>query len=167
MTDTRVTTATRPPTLGFGGLVLGSVLWAAVMALSAWYAIFTLDWGTQARIARVVMLFAAGALVSFPLGIAIARLLTQRRRGEAAFAAAFLGLAIATMGVTSLIFAFDYRTYYAEWHDDEFSVRLVFEVVFTTLSAVYQFAVLGVRLYFPIGFLGLFAASWWFARQRN
>jgi len=167
VTGTRITAATRtrPPTVG--NLVLGSVLWAVIMALSAWYAISTLDWGTQARIVRVVMLFAAGALVSFPLGIAIARLLAQRRRGEAAFAAAFLGLAIATIGITSLIFAFDYRTYYAEWHDDEFSVRLVFEVVFTTLSAVYQFAVLGVRLYFPIGFLGLFAASWWFARQRN
>jgi hypothetical protein len=147
--------------------MFGALLWAAVMALSAWYGVSALDWETRVRITRIVLLFAAGAFVAFPLGILVARMLAGRRSREVAFAAAFLCLAAATVGITSLIFAFDYRTYYAEWHDDEFSIRLIFEITFTTLSAVYQFAVLGVRLYFPIGFLGLFVASWWFARQRH
>lgn len=147
--------------------MLGAALWAAVMALSAWYGIWMLEWQMKARISRIVVLFAVGAFLAFPFGILAARFLARRRSREVACAAAFLSLAAATIGVTSLIFAFDYRTYYAEWHDDELSIRLVFEIVFTTLSAVYQFAVLGLRLYFPVGFVGLFVASWWFARSRN
>ena len=150
-----------------GRVMVGATLWAVLMGLSAWYGVSALDWETRGRITSIILLFAAGAFFAFPLGILVARLLTGRGGREVAFAAAFLSLAVATIGITSLIFAFDYRTYYAEWHDDELSIRLVFEVVFTTLSAVYQFAVLGVRLYFPVGFLGLFVASWWFARQRN
>lgn len=147
--------------------MVGAALWAALMALSAWYGVSALEWETAARILRIVLLFALGAFLAFPLGILAAALLARRRSREVLFAAAFVCLAAATIGITSLIFAFDYRTYYAEWHDDELSVRLMFEILFTTLSAVYQFAVLGLRLYFPIGFLGLFVASWWFARRRN
>ncbi|MDX8451691.1 hypothetical protein RFM98_02875 [Mesorhizobium sp. VK9D] len=42
-----------------------------------------------------------------------------------------------------------------------------FEFAFTMLTALYQFVVLGVRLYFPPGFAALVAASIWFARQRR
>lgn len=170
MSDLPQQTLSRPTTWAaprFGRIMLNAALWAAVMAISAWHGMWTLEWETKARVARIVLLFAVGAFLAFPFGILIARLLTWRGSREVAFAAAFLSLTVATIGVTALIFAFDYRTYYAEWHDDTFSVRLVFEIVFTTLSAVYQFAVLGVRLYFPIGFLGLFVASWLFARAPN
>lgn len=37
----------------------------------------------------------------------------------------------------------------------------------TMLTALYQFVVLGVQLYFPLGFAALVAASIWFARQRR
>ena len=119
------------------------------------------------RIVRVVVLFAAGGLVAFPFGLFVARFLSMGRSAEVAFASCLLALATATIGITSLIFAFDYRTYYAEWHDDAFSIRLVFEITFTTLSAMYQFAVLGIRLYFPVGFAALLVASLWFARRAH
>ena len=70
-----------------------------------------------------------------------------------------------TVSITGLIFAFDYRTYYSEWHADAGSIAWVFQLVFTTLAALYQFAVLGVRLLFPVGFVALFAVSLWFTRM--
>ena len=41
----------------------------------------------------------------------------------------------------------------------------MFQFVFTTRGALIQFAVLGVRLFFPLGFVALFVASLWFARS--
>ncbi|RUW22679.1 hypothetical protein EOA34_20760, partial [Mesorhizobium sp. M4B.F.Ca.ET.013.02.1.1] len=65
------------------------------------------------------------------------------------------------------LFALQYRSYYAEWHAPAFTIRWAFELVFTMLTALYQFVVLGIRLYFPLGFIALVAAGIWFARQRR
>ena len=35
----------------------------------------------------------------------------------------------------------------------------------TIAAALYQFAVLGLRLFFPVGFVALLVASFWFARR--
>ena len=80
-------------------------------------------------------------------------------RPSVAFAAYFLGLSLATIGITAPLFAFDYRQYYSTWHEEAFTVTWMFQFVFTTAGALVQFAVLGVRLYFPLGFLALFVAS--------
>ncbi|MGX7872558.1 hypothetical protein ACVDG5_006595 [Mesorhizobium sp. ORM6] len=42
-----------------------------------------------------------------------------------------------------------------------------FQLAFTMAVALYQLMVLGIRLYFPLGLIALFAASLWFARQRR
>jgi hypothetical protein len=143
----------------------GGAIWAAVMAASAFAAILMQDWETTAKIRSVAVLYALGGALAFPVGLFVARLLALRRSAEVAFAAAFLAFAAATIAITGLLFAFDYRTYYAEWHADTGSITWVFQLVFTTLAALYQFAVLGVRLLFPVGFIALFAASIWFARM--
>jgi hypothetical protein len=88
------------------------------------------------------------------------------RKPRSRFRRCVLSLTVTTIGVTALIFAFDYRTYYAEWHDDTFSVRLVFEIVFDSERSL-SVCRAGRAALFPIGFLGLFVASWLFARARN
>ena len=52
-------------------------------------------------------------------------------------------------------------------HAEAFTIRWAFELVFTSLTALYQFVVLGIRLYFPLGFIALAIASVWFARQQR
>ncbi len=143
----------------------GAAIWAVAMAASAVVAILMQEWETSSKIRSVAVLFALGGALSFPAGLFAARLLSLGRSPEVAFAAAFLAFAAATVAITGLIFAFDYRTYYAEWHADPGSITWVFQLVFTTLAALYQFAVLGLRLLFPIGFVALFAVSIWFARM--
>ncbi|GLS33154.1 hypothetical protein SAMN04488498_105297 [Mesorhizobium albiziae] len=144
---------------------VGGAVWAAAMAASAFVAILMQEWETSAKIQSIAVLFALGGALSFPLALLAARFLSLGRSGEAAFAAAFFSFAAVTVSVTGLIFAFDYRTYYSEWHADAGSITWVFQLVFTTLAALYQFAVLGVRLLFPVGFIALFAVSLWFARM--
>lgn len=76
------------------------------------------------------------------------------------------GIRVASSG-NARLFALQYRSYYAEWHASAFTPTWAFEFAFTMLTALYQFVVLGMRLYFPLGFAALVAASIWFARQRR
>jgi hypothetical protein len=97
----------------------------------------------------------------------LARLVAPGGRPESAFAAAFVCLLVATLGFTGGLFALQYRAYYAEWHASAFTLAWAFQFVFTVLVALYQFVVLGIRLYFPLGFIALVIAGVWFARQQR
>jgi len=152
---------------GWRTAAAGSLVWAAIMAGSAWFGLHTLDWATNADIQRVVLVYALGGLAAFAPALWLARFLAGKRGGEVRLAAALLAYASCTVVITSLIFAMDYRDYYAQWHDDDLSVRLMLEVAFTTAAALYQFAVLGLRLFFPIGFAALLAVALWFARASH
>lgn len=152
----------RPP---FRAALFGALLWGAAMGASALLGLLADDWETPDKIRFVSMLFAVGGAVAFIPALYLARLLSLGRRPEAAFAAAFVCLLATTIGVTGGFYALQYRAYYSEWHGQAFTPIWINQFVFTSAVALYQFAVLGVRLYFPLGFIALFAASLWFARR--
>ncbi|WP_353640984.1 hypothetical protein [Mesorhizobium sp. WSM2239] len=148
-----------------GTALAGAALWGLAMGAGAYANLLLAAWETPAKLQFVAVLFAAGGALAFPLGLFLARFLSEGRRVEASFAAAFLCFAAATVAVTAVVYAIQYRSYYSAWHADIFSITWTFQLVFTTLAALYQFLVLGVRLFFPFGFLALFAAAFWFARR--
>ncbi|MBZ9703721.1 MULTISPECIES: hypothetical protein [unclassified Mesorhizobium] len=150
-----------------GTALLGALLWAATMGASALLNLLLESWVTPDKIRTVTLLFAGGGALAFPVGLFAARLVSRGRSWEVAFAAAFVGLAAATIGLTAGLYALQYRSYYAAWHAPTFTLTWGLQFVFTMAVALYQFVVLGIRLYFPIGFLALFAASLWFARRRR
>ena len=143
----------------------GAFLWAAIMATSAATNLMADGWQSDTRIRDVVVVFAVGGFVGFPVGLTAAALVTRQRRAEGRFAAAFLGLLIATIAATTAVYTLEYRVYYAQWHADMFSMTWAIQFLFTTLGATFQFAVSGIRLYFPIGFIALALAALWFARR--
>lgn len=145
--------------------IAGMLMWGLAMAASAFTSLFSMSWGTAGHIRFVVLLYAAGGALAFPVAWTLARLLSQKARREGAFAAAFVCLGVATIGLTAALYALQYRRYYAEWHAEPFTVTWTYQFVFTGLVALYQFAVLGIRLYFPYGFVALIAAALWFARR--
>ncbi|MDX8436376.1 hypothetical protein RFN25_23420 [Mesorhizobium abyssinicae] len=145
----------------------GALVWGLTMGASALVNLLLYDWETSAKIRFVTLIYAAGGALAFPVGLFLARLVSRGRHWEVAFAAAFVALLVATLAFTGGLFALQYRSYYAEWHAPAFTIRWAFELVFTMLTALYQFVVLGIRLYFPLGFIALVAAGIWFARQRR
>jgi len=151
-----------PPVLS---TLVGAIAWGAAMGASALLVLALDHWETPQKMRIVVAVFAAGGALGFPFAIILARFLSHGRRPETAFAAAFLSLAAATVCATSGIFALDYRAYYAEWHEEPFTRVWFFQFAFTVAAAFYQFAALGLRLYFPIGFVALAIVSIWFARS--
>lgn len=143
----------------------GSLLWGAAMGASALASLLFVHWETLALVRSVVVLFAVGGALAFPLACTIARMVSRGRNRQTAFAAALVSFTTVTIGLTALIYALQYRRYYAEWHADPFTVTWTLQFVFTGLVALYQFAVLGIRLYIPLGMAALFAAALWFARR--
>ncbi|WP_246727729.1 hypothetical protein [Chelativorans sp. Marseille-P2723] len=122
-------------------------------------------WATLSHIAALLVLYMAGGALAFPIALLAATLVSGTKGFTQRFATFFLALAVATGAVTAALFALEYRAYYAQWHAGPFSFVWILQFVFTLASAAYQFAVIGLRLYFPIGLLGLFAASIWFAAR--
>jgi hypothetical protein len=147
--------------------LFGALLWAAAMGASALVNLWLDDWETPEKIRFVSLLFAAGGALAFPVGLFAARLVSLGRHWEVALAATFVCLLVATIGFTGGLFALQYRSYYSEWHAPAFSLTWAFQFVFTMLTALYQFVVLGIRLYFPLGFIALALASVWFARRQR
>ncbi len=147
--------------------LIGAALWACAAAASAAVNLLTAVWGSPDKILAVVALYAAGSAVAFPLAYACARLIASNGGRETRFAAAFLCFTAVTIAITAAVYALDYRQYYAHWHASAFSFTWLLQFVFTTLGALFQFSVTGVRLYFPVGFFALLAVSFWFARHRR
>ncbi|WP_200875502.1 hypothetical protein [Nitratireductor basaltis] len=142
--------------------MMATLSWAALCGLSAWTSLS--HWQTEELRQVVVVIFSAGGLVALPAACAGAWLVLRRGSSKSQqFAAFFVCLTVMTIGTTSLIFALVYRSYYAAWHADTFSYVWFLQLIFTTASALYQFATTGLRCYFPWGFVGLFAFSLWFA----
>ncbi len=137
----------------------GAALWGPAMGASALAALLVDRWETPALIRTVVLLFTCGGAIAFPIALALARLLASGARPEPAFAAIFVSLATATIGFTALFFALCYRSYYAQWHAEPLTHLWAIQFIHTAAGAVYQFAVLGLRLYFPVGFVALFGGA--------
>ena len=144
-----------------------TVLWTASMTASAAYSLYALRYGVLDGMAyRLIGVFALGAMFAFPAASLVLTFVPARWAAGQRFGAAFLVFGAATTGFTALLVALDFLGYYSQWHDDHVSKRLFFETVTTILSACYQFLVLGMRHFLPIGFVALVAASGAFALRR-
>lgn len=150
----------RAARLDWRDVVYGAIAWGAAMAISAQASLWLSVAALTSHYWSLTALAFFGAALAWPPALAAFRFIAFRRAREAAFAAAFLCLTVFTIGMTSAIFAGIFRQYYAQWHGDPFTRIWLVQLVFTTASALYQFAVLGIRLYLPLGVIFLFAASW-------
>ena len=158
--------ATRPR-IGLSHIVAIALVWALAMAATgAVSLVWMRGWALDAQTQTLIGILAVGGF----FGIAAARMLLgfvpDNWASARRFSLAFILIGSGTVGFTSLLFALQFLAYFTQWHDDHASVRLLFETVFTLLSACYQFLVLGLRLYIPFGLLALTIAAWAFAQRR-
>jgi hypothetical protein len=135
------------------------------MAASAALAGVMKRWSSGGNLEIVVATFAAGGLAGFAPALFACRFLGAGKTRSQRFALAFLALAAATIACTTLMFTLVLRSYYAQWHDDFPSIDWFEEQFFTTASATYQFAVLGLRSFLPLGLPALFFAAWLISKK--
>jgi hypothetical protein len=135
------------------------------MAGSALGALYLRNGLLTSHLPELTTVYFLGGMLAWPFMLPLARLLARGRRLEARFAAFFLTLSLGTIAMTAFLFAMDYRWFYARWHAPFGTLVWAFQFAFTSASAVYQFAVLGLGLFLPLGFLCLLAASLYLARH--
>ncbi|WP_246745835.1 hypothetical protein [Ciceribacter sp. L1K22] len=167
--DTRHTPGGRPsalktPLLPWLG---GAVLWGTAMAISAWLGFALLQNIPVTHHDELMILYFAGGSLTWLTVLPLIRFLSYARPAETRFAAALLLLGAGTVAMTAFIFAMQYRLFYAQWHAPFGSRIWMFQFVFTSAGAVYQFAVLGIRPLLPIGGPILVAMSLLLARRHR
>ena len=123
------------------------------------------DWAKGEQFALITFIFTLGGLLAFPVAVIVFNLIAEKKSSTQRFAAAFLALLFATLGVTAFVYYLQFRSYYAHWHGAAFSHLWFLQTFFTGASAGYQFAVLGSRFYLPFGLLALFGASYLLAKK--
>jgi hypothetical protein len=147
-------------------VLLGSILWCTAISLCVWFNVRLMSWGSEAQRMEVILIIAAGALLAFLPGVTLARLVASGKAQSQYMAALLIGLTLSTIGLTALIYLFQFRSYYAIWHDNVGAHDWYWQQFFTTASAFYQFAVLGTRLYMPLGPLVLITAAYILSTKR-
>ena len=146
-------------------LLAGAVLWGLAMALSLVGGLELSIGGLTANRNALISLYFAGGLIAFAPAVWAARLIAGKRPAEARFAAGFLCLGVATIALTAGLYALVYKVFYVRWHGDLLTTFWVYEFAVTAASALYQFAAIGLRNYFPLGPVFLVAASLWLAKS--
>ncbi len=143
----------------------GAPLWGAAMALSALSGLYLRLRLETGHLPLVLALFFAGGLLGWAVSLPLLRPFMRRWRAERRFAAVLLVLTCATILATAGLFALQYRIFYAQWHADFGSRIWMYQFLFTSAGAVYQFLVMGLRLYLPVGLALLLAVSLFLARR--
>jgi hypothetical protein len=131
--------------------VVGGFGWGLAMAAAA---ALGLEWRMEAitgHFRPLLAVYFAGGAVAWPAALFITRFVALGARPALRFAVALATLALATIGLTALVFAAVYRQFYADWHGEPFTTIWVLQFVVTIISALYQFAVLGLWLFLPLG----------------
>lgn len=129
------------------------------MALSLYVGLQLRIGAQTSHMAVLIGLYFAGGAIAYPLAVMGVGAIARNKRAEARFSAAFLCLGGLTIGFTALLFAIAFRSFYAQWHGDFATGPWAYQLAFTLASALYQFAVIGVLNFLPIGLVFLVAAS--------
>ncbi len=152
-------------TRGLWRLLPFAVVWGLVCGASAAFGLTMRDQLSPGHAPMIVGLFALGGFMALPPAAYIARFASGRRGRTARFAALFVAVAVATVGLTAALFTVPQYVYYAQWHEPALSKVWFIQLAFTAAGAFYQFAIIGLRLYFPVALGGLFAIAWALARS--
>lgn len=140
-------------------------VWGALMSLCALASLSYHGRAGTGQTAQVLMLYLSGGVLAFPISVFFSSGLALGRRSETRFACTFLCLTLLTIGMTAFLFAMQYRLFFSRWHAP-FATRIWFyQFAFTSAGAVYQFIVMGIRLYMPVGLPALWGMSVWLARN--
>ena len=145
-----------------------ALVWAVLMGLSALVGLlFERGRILDPQVVKIVALYGAGGLIGYLFAHFPILWLVRRSSHPWSLLIAACVLTLFTLGATAGVLALEYRTYYAQWHGYPLSIVWFYQQFYTALGSTYQFAVLGTRLYWPLGPVSLVAMSWWLTRRAS
>ncbi|NWJ26457.1 hypothetical protein [Rhizobium sp. RM] len=144
---------------GVLALSFGAVAWGICSSATASLGLYLQNRLETDNFLTIAVLFFVGGLLGWLVAAAAFCVVPSASPNAIRFGTAFILVAISTCLATALIFALQYRVFYAQWHAPVFSRIWFFQQLFTSLGAIYQFSVIGLRLYFPYALLPILLAS--------
>lgn len=162
-------TSSRPsaigPLLPPRPLFAGAIAWGLAMALSFLASVFVFGRDMGSHTGALTLLYAAGGFLGWLVARPLIHLTSRGRAPSVVLSAWLVILGLATISATAGIFALHYRIFYAHWHAPAFTRVWIYQQIFTSASAAYQFAVTGLRHFLPVGLLALLGLSLVIARR--
>ena len=143
----------------YSELFIGAPLWGVQMLISAMVGLYLRNGMETSHVLDLSILYFGGGLLSWPFNLLVGRYFALGHKVEARFAAFFLAMTVGTVLMTAFLFAMDYRIFYSRWHAPFGSFIWMLQFIFTGASAVYQFLVIGLGLFLPLGLVCLLATS--------
>jgi hypothetical protein len=139
-------------------------LWACLMLISASFSLWQSNGFLTSHLSSILILVFFSALIAYPLAIVTLHILDRHKRFETQLAGSFLFLTIATSGVTAIVYSLNYWNFFHQWHSAPFSRLWAWQFFYTNLGALYQFAVMGLGLFMPLGIIFLCLISVYIAQ---
>ncbi len=135
------------------------------MTASLWIGLYLQVDGLTAHRTALAGLYFAGGALAFPIALFAARFAGLKRSAEIRFAASLVALAGTTLGLTSGMYVLIFWNFHAQSHGEFLTPAWLVHFAYAGTGALYQFAVIGTRLYLPLGIVVLLASSVWMARR--
>lgn len=145
--------------------VLFGLIWGSFLAIHTFVSLHFAGWQELSSILKLTLLIFLGTTIGGAFGWFFSVCFAAQRIEPKRFATSFVLILICTIGAVALLFAYQYRLYYSQWHNPVFSKGWFIQLLFTGLSSFYLFAVQGLRLLLPFAPLGLFIASLIFVKR--
>ncbi|MBC2773292.1 hypothetical protein H6M51_10480 [Rhizobium sp. AQ_MP] len=143
----------------------GAIGWALAMALSFQLSVHLFGRATSSHDLALTLIYGFGGMLGWLVALPCIRAVTHKAAPQTVLAAWLLLLGVVTVGAIAGVYALQYRTFYAHWHAPFLSRIWAYQQIFTTASALYQFAVLGLRHLLPAGLAMLLVLSLVMARR--
>ena len=165
MRQTFRATQSAPARQTYSRTFLESLFWGVGMAASLLLSVEYAMAGYTANLPELLALFFVGGLTAFPIARFVAQSIARNRPVEACFCAAFVCLAVSTIAITALFFAIVNWHLSSDWNGPLLTRTWLSQISISFAAAIYQFAVVGSRMYLPLGAALLVVMSIRMARQ--
>ena len=139
--------------------ILFGLVWGSLLALHTVGKLYWFGWLNQNSIWQLALLMFIGTSIGGASGWLCSIWFSAHRVSPKRFATAFVLILLSTVAITALLFVLQYRLYYSQWHMSTFSIGWFFQILFTGITALYLFAVQGLRLLLPFAPVGLIIAA--------
>jgi hypothetical protein len=144
---------------------MGALGWGFAMAVSFLLSTHLFGRSAGSHDLGLTLIYAGGGFIGWIVALPLIHLATRHRAPQVTLAAWLFLLGVVTLGATAGVYALQYRHFYAHWHAPFPSRIWVYQLIFTSAVAVYQFAVLGLRHLLPAGLAMLLTLSVIMARR--
>ncbi|MEL6203021.1 MAG: hypothetical protein AAFR39_11755 [Pseudomonadota bacterium] len=148
----------------FAAIISGilGLLWTSIF-MFGWF-----GWQNPVKISVVGLFYGMGLSLGLLVALQLDRLfMTGLKRRWLRLSLLLIVAVVLVIGFTAGLLAIQYRFYYAQWHEPFLSRTWMFQLFFTTLGAVAQYGIFGIRYHGVGALLIILATCWWATRTSH